>query len=184
MVKYALAEASPEMDLKILNVDVKYNLALAQRLNLHGTKHHMQVYIFKGLGPRCAGLRQKVLMNMVVRRGACPVQAVLINPARCLEPKPSEVGINVLDTNAEYNVRGERALADDRVVDMCSRAAEVVKVWERVQDVETGALEQLEVVSLEVVRQRRQLPLPSVVMVLVMVVQAGEVRVLLDKLGS
>lgn len=67
---------------------------------------------------------------------------------------------------------------------MCSRAAEVVKVWERVQDVETGALEQLEVVSLEVVRQRRQLPLPSVVMVLVMVVQAGEVRVLLDKLGS
>lgn len=184
MVKYALAEASPEMDLKILNVDVKYNLALAQRLNLHGTKHHMQVYIFKGLGPRCASLRQKVLMNMVVRRGACPVQAVLINPTRCLKPKPSEVGVDVLDTNAEYNVRGERALADDRVVDMCSRAAEVVKVWERVQDVETGALEQLEVVSLEVVRQRRQLPLPSVVMVLVMVVQAGEVRVLLDKLGS
>lgn len=163
------------MNLEILNVDVQYNLALTQRLNMHGTKHHMQVYIFKGFGPRCAGLRQKVLVNMFVRGRACPVQPVLIDPARCLEPKPSEVGIDVFNTNAKYNVCGQRALADDRVVDMCSSAAEIVEVWERVQDVETSALEQLEVVSLEIMRQRRQLPFPSVVMVLVLVVQAGEV---------
>lgn len=109
---------------------------------------------------------------------------MLVNPPGCLEPEISEVGIDVLDADAEQNICGKRAFADNRVVDMCSRASEIVKVWEGVKDVETGTLEYLQVVPLEIVRQRRKLILAGVVMILRLVVQEREAGMFFDKRGS
>lgn len=109
---------------------------------------------------------------------------MLVDPSGCLEPKAREIRVDVLNADAEQNICRERTLADDRIIDVSSSAAEIVEVRKRVQDVKPSALEKLKIVLLEVVRQRGELLLAGVVIVFVMMVKAREVRVLLNNLGS
>lgn len=148
-------ESSADMELDVEDVEIEDDLALAQRADLERAKEQVQVDVLRGVGPHAAVLREEVAHGhvRVVVGGA-----VLVDVRGGLEPERVEVRVDPVDADTKEAVRGQRALADDRVIHMRGRVGEVVEVREGVQDVVAGALERVQVL-LEVVCERRHLPL-------------------------
>ena len=126
-----------------------------------------------------------VLEIFVGGRGR-PVQAVLVDPASGIEPQATKVGVDILNADAEEHVRRQCALADHGVVDVRACDGQIIEVRKGVKDVESGALEQLQVVTAEVVRQGEKLALVVVVIAALaeLGVEARKDGVFLDNFGG
>lgn len=105
MLRLLLETSGTDVDVNILYVDVDNDFAFAQSLNMHGPEQHVEVDIFSRLSPHGLVLCEVAFMGTITFR----VEAVLIDMRSCLQPKATEVGIDLADINTVNCMRRKRA---------------------------------------------------------------------------
>lgn len=135
----------------VLDIKVKDDLALAQRL--HKKRPENQVHVQVIDTSRGAQLSKEALLDRVF------LKTMLVDMRSRSKPEAFKIRVDVMSVDAIDGIGRPGALVDNRVVDVRICHAEVVKVRQGIQDVVTRSLERREVGLGQVVHKRLGLAL-------------------------